>query len=66
VELRLLYIPSQYLTKVGLFCSYLWVSGDNVFFTRSSRGGYNPTTSLTGTFDRYTYNPISNYTIGVG
>jgi hypothetical protein len=57
-------IPSQYLTKAGLSAVSLWVSGDNVFLL-SSRGGYNPTTSLTGQSDRYTYNPISNYTLGV-
>ena len=57
-------IPSQYLTKVGLSAVSLWVSGDNLFLL-SSRGGYNPTTSITGTSDRYTYNPISNYTLGV-
>tara|TARA_R110002126_G_scaffold282967_1_gene431850 strand:+ start:641 stop:3937 length:3297 start_codon:yes stop_codon:yes gene_type:complete len=57
-------IPSQYLAKVGLSSVNLWVSGDNVFLL-SSREGYNPTTSLTGTSGRYTYNPISNYTLGV-
>ena len=57
-------IPTQYLTKVGLSAVSLWVSGDNLFLL-SSRGGYNPTTSITGTSDRYTYNPISNYTLGV-
>jgi TonB-linked SusC/RagA family outer membrane protein len=56
-------IPSQYLTKVGLSSVNLWVSGDNVFLL-SSREGYNPTTSLTGESGRYTYNPISNYTVG--
>lgn len=57
-------IPSKYLTKTGISGVNLWLSGDNVFLI-SSRDGYNPTTSLTGTSGRYTYNPISNYTLGV-
>ena len=57
-------IPSRFLEKISLSSVSLWVSGDNVFLL-SSRDGYNPTTSLTGTSGRYTYNPISNYTLGV-
>ncbi|WP_439132542.1 SusC/RagA family TonB-linked outer membrane protein [Polaribacter sp.] len=57
-------VPSQYLTKIGLSAVNLWVSGDNLFVL-TARDGYNPTTSLTGTSGRYTYNPISNYTLGV-
>jgi len=49
---------------MGLSSVNLWVSGDNVFIL-TARDGYNPTTSLTGGTDRYTYNPISNYTLGV-
>jgi TonB-linked SusC/RagA family outer membrane protein len=57
-------IPSQFLAKTGFSSFNLWVSGDNLFIA-SSRKGYNPTTSLTGESGRYTYNPISNYTLGV-
>ena len=57
-------IPSQYLSKVGLSSVDLWLSGDNVFLL-STRKGYNPTLSLTGTSDRYTYSQISSYSLGV-
>jgi TonB-linked SusC/RagA family outer membrane protein len=57
-------IPSKYLSNMGLSSVNLWVSGDNLFIL-TSRDGYNPTTSLIGGTDRYTYNPISNYTLGV-
>lgn len=57
-------VPSKYLSKIALSSVNLWVSGDNLFLL-STRDGYNPTTSLTGTSGRYTYNPISNYTLGV-
>jgi TonB-linked SusC/RagA family outer membrane protein len=57
-------IPSKYLSRVGLSSVNLWVSGDNLFLL-SARNGYNPTTSVTAQSDRYTYNPISNYTLGV-
>jgi TonB-linked SusC/RagA family outer membrane protein len=57
-------LPSEFLTKFGLSGLNLWVSGDNLFLL-SSRTGYIPTTSLTGTTDRYTYQPVSNYTLGV-
>ena len=57
-------IPSDYLPKIGLSSVNLWVSGDNLFLL-SARDGFNPTTSVTATSGRYTYNPISNYTLGV-
>tara|TARA_B110001452_G_scaffold141098_1_gene117303 strand:+ start:5283 stop:8510 length:3228 start_codon:yes stop_codon:yes gene_type:complete len=57
-------VPSQFLAKTGFSSVNFWVSGDNLFLL-SSRQGYNPTTSLTGQSGRYTYNPISNYTLGV-
>jgi len=57
-------VPSQFLGKTGFSSVNLWVSGDNLFLL-SSREGYNPTTSLIGESGRYTYNPISNYTLGV-
>ena len=57
-------IPTQYLENIGLSSVSLWVSGDNLFLI-SARDGYNPTTSLTGTSERYNYSPISNYTLGV-
>jgi len=56
-------VPSRFLTKFGLSGLNLWVSGDNLFIL-SSRTGYIPTTSLTGATDRYTYQPVSNYTLG--
>ena len=57
-------VPTQFLAKTGFSSVNFWVSGDNLFLL-SSRQGYNPTTSLTGQSGRYTYNPISNYTLGV-
>ena len=57
-------VPSEYLSKIGLSAVNLWLSGDNLFLL-TDRAGYNPTTSITGTSDRYTYNQISNYTLGV-
>ncbi|EAR11469.1 putative outer membrane protein, probably involved in nutrient binding [Polaribacter irgensii 23-P] len=57
-------VPSRYLAKIALSSVNLWVSGDNLFLL-SARDGFNPTTSVTATSDRYTYNPISNYTLGV-
>ena len=57
-------LPSEVLTKLGLSSINLWVSGDNLFML-TSRTGYNPTSSLTGESDRYTYQPVSNYTLGV-
>ncbi|WKD84901.1 TonB-dependent receptor SusC [Polaribacter huanghezhanensis] len=57
-------IPSKALAKTGLSSVNIWLSGDNLFLL-SARDGYNPTTSVTGQSGRYTYNPISNYTLGV-
>ena len=56
-------VPKEFLTKLGISGINLWVSGDNLFLL-SSRTGYIPTTSLTGETDRYTYQPVSNYTLG--
>jgi hypothetical protein len=56
-------IPSRHLSNIGLSSVNLFFSGDNLFIL-TARDGYNATTSLTGTTDRYTYNPVSNYTIG--
>jgi len=57
-------VPSRYLKNIGLSSVNLWLSGDNLFLL-TSRKGYNPTLSLTGTSGRYTYSQISNYTLGV-
>ena len=57
-------VPSKYLSNIALSSVNLWVSGDNLFIL-TARDGYNPTTSLIGGTGRYTYNPISNYTMGV-
>jgi TonB-linked SusC/RagA family outer membrane protein len=57
-------VPEAYLSRIGLSSVNLWISGDNLFLL-TDRAGYNPTTSITGTSDRYTYNQISNYTLGV-
>tara|TARA_R110001583_G_scaffold34847_5_gene116622 strand:+ start:9328 stop:12552 length:3225 start_codon:yes stop_codon:yes gene_type:complete len=57
-------VPSEFLTKLGLSSINLWVSGDNLFIL-TARDGYYPMTSLTGESDRYTYLPVSNYTLGV-
>ena len=57
-------VPSLFLAKTGFSSVNLWISGDNLFLL-SSRKGYNPTTSVTGVSGRYTYNPISNYSLGV-
>lgn len=57
-------VPSSFIAKSGLSSVDLSLSGDNLFIL-TARKGYNPTTSLTGQSGRYTYNPISNYTLGV-
>jgi TonB-linked SusC/RagA family outer membrane protein len=64
-NLRLGYNLSNNLAKkIGVSGVNLWVSGDNLFLI-SDRIGYNPTTSITGTSGRYTYNPITSYTLGI-
>ncbi|MFQ3181297.1 MAG: TonB-linked SusC/RagA family outer membrane protein [Polaribacter sp.] len=57
-------VASKFLEKTGFSSVNLWLSGDNLFLL-STRDGYNPTTSLTGESGRYTYNPITSYTVGV-
>lgn len=57
-------LPNKVTDKIGLGGLDIWLSGDNLFLL-SERSGYNPTTSVTGTSGRYTYNPISSYTLGV-
>jgi TonB-linked SusC/RagA family outer membrane protein len=50
--------------RIGIGGLDIWLSGDNLFLL-SERSGYNPTISVTGTSGRYTYAPISSYTLGV-
>jgi TonB-linked SusC/RagA family outer membrane protein len=57
-------VAPEFLERTAFSSVNLWLSGDNVFLL-SSRDGYNPTTSLTGQSGRYTYNPITSYTLGV-
>jgi TonB-linked SusC/RagA family outer membrane protein len=64
-NLRLGYnLPNTVAKKIGIAGLNIWLSGDNLFLI-SNRTGYNPTTSITGTSGRYTYNPITSYTLGV-
>jgi TonB-linked SusC/RagA family outer membrane protein len=57
-------LASEFLERTAFSSVNLWLSGDNLFLL-STRDGYNPTTSLTGASGRYTYNPITSYTVGV-
>jgi TonB-linked SusC/RagA family outer membrane protein len=57
-------VASEFLERTAFSSVNLWLSGDNLFLL-STRDGYNPTTSLTGESGRYTYNPITSYTVGV-
>ncbi len=57
-------LPRSVAQKIGFSGLSMWVSGDNLFLL-SSRKGYNPTVSATSTSGRYTYNPITSYTLGV-
>ena len=40
------------------------LSGDNLWL-KTARKGFNPTTSESGNSDRYTYSPLSTFTLGV-
>ncbi|OAD43033.1 SusC/RagA family TonB-linked outer membrane protein [Polaribacter atrinae] len=57
-------LPSKYLGKTGLSNVDFWVSGDNLFLL-SERKGFNSSASLTSSSARYTYAPLSTFTVGV-
>ncbi|HAO15201.1 MAG TPA: SusC/RagA family TonB-linked outer membrane protein, partial [Tenacibaculum sp.] len=57
-------LPKTVAEQIGIGGLDLWVSGDNLFLF-SERKGYNPTTSVTGQSNVYSYNPITTYTFGV-
>ncbi len=64
-NLRLGYnLPRAVSEKIGISGLNIWLSGDNLFLL-SKREGYNPTVSATALSGRYTYNPITSYTLGV-
>ncbi|WP_275315190.1 SusC/RagA family TonB-linked outer membrane protein [Tenacibaculum bernardetii] len=57
-------IPSNFLNNTGVSGVNIWLAGDNLFLL-SAREGYNPSTSLVGSSERYRYNPLSTFTLGV-
>ncbi len=64
-NVRLSYsLPKNYLSKIGLSESMLWVSGDNLW-VHTARDGFNPMISESGASDRYTYSPLSTVTLGL-
>ncbi|EDP71621.1 hypothetical protein FBALC1_04017 [Flavobacteriales bacterium ALC-1] len=57
-------LSSKFLDKTGLDLVNLYVSGDNLF-VKSSRTGFNPSTSQSGNSGRGFYAPLSTFTMGV-
>ena len=57
-------IPSKFLSNTGMSGVNFWLSGDNLFLL-STRKGFNPAASLTGSSSRYQYSPLSTFTLGV-
>ncbi|MCK5815978.1 MAG: SusC/RagA family TonB-linked outer membrane protein [Flavobacteriaceae bacterium] len=57
-------IPNKTLGKSGIDAINISLSGDNMFLL-SERKGFNPSTTESGTSDRYTYSPLSTFTLGV-
>ncbi len=57
-------VPNTFAKKIGLSNVNIWVSGDNLFLL-TTRDGFNPSTSETGSSDMYRYSPLSTYTAGV-
>lgn len=63
-NIRLAYNFSHLVSNCGISALSLFMSGDNLFLF-STRDGFNPTTSETGSSSTYRYSPLSNYTMGV-
>ncbi len=57
-------MPSAFLSNTGMSSLNIWIAGDNMFLL-SDRKGFNPAASLIGSSDRYRYNPLSTFTLGV-
>jgi hypothetical protein len=57
-------MPKKYSQELGLANVNIWLSADNLFLF-TSRKGFNPTTSETGSTDTYTYSPLTTFTMGV-
>jgi len=56
-------LPKSIQEKLGMNIN-IFLSGDNLFLL-SARDGFNPSTSETGSSDRYTYSPLTTFTLGI-
>ena len=57
-------LPSKFLSNTGISNLNIWLAGDNLFLL-SARKGFNPAASLVGSSERYRYNPLTTFTLGV-
>ena len=57
-------VPEDLVKRIGISSVNVFVSGDNLFLL-SARSGFHPGTSEDGTSDRYTYTPLTTYTMGL-
>ena len=57
-------IPSRFIEDSGISKVNISLSGDNLFLA-STRKGYNPSTSESGSSNQYRYSPLSTFTLGV-
>tara|TARA_R110000868_G_scaffold149070_1_gene371312 strand:- start:7108 stop:10377 length:3270 start_codon:yes stop_codon:yes gene_type:complete len=57
-------LPKDVVTKIGLTNMDFFITGDNLWLL-SERKGFNPSTSITGGSDIYTYNPLSTVVLGI-
>lgn len=57
-------VPSKFLDKSGLDLINLYMSGDNLFI-KTSRKGFNPSSSQSGSSGRAFYAPLTTFTLGV-
>ncbi|MDW7693569.1 SusC/RagA family TonB-linked outer membrane protein [Flammeovirgaceae bacterium SG7u.111] len=63
-NVRLGYTFPQTLTQKLRIQSFdVFVAGDNLFLT-TKRDGFNPTTDIQGDSNRYTYDPLTTFTLG--
>ncbi|WP_397447322.1 SusC/RagA family TonB-linked outer membrane protein [Polaribacter sp. R77954] len=57
-------LPTKVASKIGAKNLEIFATGDNLWLT-SKRKGFNPSTSVTGSSDIYTYNPLSTFVLGI-
>lgn len=57
-------VPAKILETIKLAGLNVWVSGDNLMF-KSSRAGFNPSTSEVGSSSTYRYSPLSTLSAGL-